>query len=190
MIPFRMLTIGAALLLLGGCYFKASSDLIGERALKLDTAESLIVIGGEVYRIDDGEAGYLHLCQIVRKGDHPGQCGSEFQMKIERTRLGNYLAEVEDEYFALITRAPVSDSGCLYLLGGALAMDKVDWTPLNRLEAKVLKGIPKEVSTRQDLSRIVDLYEARILPKDPKCPNNRFVVSDPASLKVEGDVPN
>jgi len=180
--------ISAALLLLGGCYFKADEDLIGDDALTLLKADSLFVIGGEVYRIDQADAGYVNVCQIIRKDDRPGRCETELQMKIERTSRGNYLAQLEDQYFALITRAPGSNSGCLYLLGGALAMDKADWTPLNKLEAKVLKRIPKEVSSRQDLARIVDLYETRILPRDRNCPGNRFTVSDPASLMLGGDV--
>ena len=180
--------IAAALLVLGGCYFKADEDLIGDHALKLARADSLLVIEVEVYRVAESDAGYVNACKIVRKDAPSGECEAEFQMKIERTSRGNYLAELQDEYFAVITRAPGSDSGCFYLLGGALAMDKEDWTPFNKLEATVLKGLPKEVRTRQDLAHIIDLYEIRILPQDPKCPANRFVVSDPTALRVEGDV--
>ncbi|MBK6490984.1 MAG: hypothetical protein IPF97_04480 [Sphingomonadales bacterium] len=188
MIRLRSIMIGAALLLLGGCFFKADEDLIGDHALTLVRADSLVVIEGEVYRIDEGDNGYVNACKIVRKDTPSGECEAEFQMKIERTSRGNYIAELQDEYFALITHAPGSDSGCFYLLGGALAMDKEDWTPFNKVEAKVLKGLPKDVRTRQDLAHIIDLYEIRILPQDPKCPANLFVVSDPAALRVEGDV--
>ncbi len=183
----RLPLICAALLLLGGCYFKAYEDLVGEHALKLARADSLMVIDDEIYRIDEGDSGYVNVCQIARKDDRPGQCESDFKMKIERTGRGNYLAQLGDEYFALITRAPGSDSACFYLLGAALALDEVDWTPFNRLEARTLKGLPKDVNSRQDLARIVDLYESRILPEDPACPGNHLAIRDPAALKLEGD---
>lgn len=187
MIRFRFPIIGAALLLLGGCYFKASTDLIGEHALKLEDADSLIIIGDAIYRLDDNGSAYVDICQITRKEDRPGRCESEYRMKLERTGRGNYLAQFGDEYFALIKREAGKDNGCFYFLGAALGMEPGEWTPLNTLEAGVLKGIPKEVGSRQDLARIVDLYETSILPRDPNCPDNRMITSDPKAFRVEGD---
>lgn len=187
MIRFRLPIAGAALLLLGGCYFQASTDLIGEHALKMEDSDSLVVIGGEIYRLDEHGSGYVDICQITRKEDRPGRCETEFQMKFERTSRGNYLAQFGNEYFALITREPGKDEGCFYLLGAALGMEPGDWTPLNTLEARVLKAIPKEVGSRQDLMKIVDLYETSILPRDPNCPYNHMIISDPRAFRVEGD---
>ncbi len=186
----RMSVSWGALLFLAGCYFKAPVDLIGSHASALARSDSLLVIGGEVYRIDDMGSGYFNACHIVWKNDRAGQCANEVPIKFERTGRGNVLVQMADESFALVQWTSGAERGCLYFLGEGLSIDSpLEPKALWKLEAKILKGLPAEVNSRQELARIVDLYETRILTRYRNCPAHQILFSDPAAFQVESPAP-